>query len=612
MHGLGLGLRPTSCVLFGGASWPTITLDAAIIAEDANVGDLVGNLAVADGSGSYAFSITADPDGKFQLDAGDDSQLEVGGAPDYETATSHLVTIEADNGVDAPITRQFTISVTNVVETAPSQFGAGDWSVADLGTNGDIEITIAALPDPGDGPITDLEYQVDGGSWVSLGDVVSGAYPLSGFTDGTEVNLAVRAVNAAGAGTASATKAVTPTGVPDVFEVGDWSIADAESGGQLDVIISSLPAANGSAITDIEYRVDGGSWVSSGGTSSFSITGLTDDVEVDVELQAVNANGDSGAGDLKSETPTTAGGATISLQSGLGFAGSVYQSTSAGQWTADGSNIAGETGSTYTMEIEHEGKRISQVGAVNGHELWEPSDITGWETSFDAAYMDVRRNLTESGGAVSQWDDVYGNYSFVQGTGSKQPAYSATSFNGGPGLTFDGSDDQLVDANFTGIPTALSWVGLVHLVSGGGQVVLCGVNNGSGHFRWRFRNSGTLLEVMAKATALCSETSGDYDNDSLVGISWAEGGAYDIRELGVSLGTGSSGSGIAGADNGMAIGGDDGWLDGELASHVFVASALSTADIEKLEGLISHANGHAALLDAGHTYKSTPPTVEAL
>lgn len=89
--------------------------------------------------------------------------------------------------------------------------------------------------------------------------------------------------------------------LPDAFEVGDW---DADAGDeQIDITINSLPADNGAAITDIEYRIDGGSWVSSGGTTSFTISGLTNGVEYDVELRARNADGVSDASDLKSVTP---------------------------------------------------------------------------------------------------------------------------------------------------------------------------------------------------------------------------------------------------------------------------------------------------------------------
>lgn len=94
-----------------------ITLDSLSIAEDQTQGTLVGNLAVVNGSGSYTFTLTDTSSNAFQLDGVDSSLLEVGSAGlDYETATSHTITVEADNGVDDPISRNFTINVIDVDE----------------------------------------------------------------------------------------------------------------------------------------------------------------------------------------------------------------------------------------------------------------------------------------------------------------------------------------------------------------------------------------------------------------------------------------------------------------------------------------------------------------
>lgn len=108
---LGLGVVTSG----GGAA--AIQLSGSTVAEDASVGDLVGTLSVSNGSGSYTFTLTDDAGGLFAID-GDD--LEVADALDYETATSHSVTVEADNGVDPPISRQFTINVTDVEEDGPT------------------------------------------------------------------------------------------------------------------------------------------------------------------------------------------------------------------------------------------------------------------------------------------------------------------------------------------------------------------------------------------------------------------------------------------------------------------------------------------------------------
>jgi hypothetical protein len=90
-----------------------ITLDDTTIPEDADVGDLVGTLAVVNGSGSYTFTLTDDAGGVFDVDG---DALEVAAALDYETTPTYSITVEADNGVDDPVERTFTIFVTDVEE----------------------------------------------------------------------------------------------------------------------------------------------------------------------------------------------------------------------------------------------------------------------------------------------------------------------------------------------------------------------------------------------------------------------------------------------------------------------------------------------------------------
>ncbi len=97
----------------GGAS---IQIDDSSIPEDAAIGVLVGILSVVGGSGTYVFTLTVSAGGLFALDLVDNTRLEVAGALDFETASSHLITVEANNGVDPIITRNITITVTDVAE----------------------------------------------------------------------------------------------------------------------------------------------------------------------------------------------------------------------------------------------------------------------------------------------------------------------------------------------------------------------------------------------------------------------------------------------------------------------------------------------------------------
>jgi hypothetical protein len=88
-----------------------IELSNNSVSEDAAVNTVIGGLLVRNGSGTYTFTETSDPDSKFNISG---SSLRVDSGLDYETATQHSITVQADNSVDTPITRGFTIYVTDV------------------------------------------------------------------------------------------------------------------------------------------------------------------------------------------------------------------------------------------------------------------------------------------------------------------------------------------------------------------------------------------------------------------------------------------------------------------------------------------------------------------
>ena len=95
---------------------------------------------------------------------------------------------------------------------------------------------------------------------------------------------------------------------PAAFTSGQWTATAGVE--QIVLNILALPNNGGSAITALQYRLDGGSWtaLSGVGTGSRTITGLTASVEYDVEIRAVNAIGNGPASDTKSRTPTASGG----------------------------------------------------------------------------------------------------------------------------------------------------------------------------------------------------------------------------------------------------------------------------------------------------------------
>jgi len=88
---------------------PEIRISGNTVYDADGSGKVVGTLSVFGGSGVYTFSEVSDPDTKFQV-VGDELQLSA--TVDYTVATSHQVTVQADNGVDPVITKLITVYVT--------------------------------------------------------------------------------------------------------------------------------------------------------------------------------------------------------------------------------------------------------------------------------------------------------------------------------------------------------------------------------------------------------------------------------------------------------------------------------------------------------------------
>jgi hypothetical protein len=101
----------------GGQAGPHIVLSAITVAENASVGDLVGTLSVALGSGSYTF--TMDVNAEFELDAVDTSRVEVKGVL---TPGTYNVTVQAVGG-DPELEQTFQVTVTEVSGTAGEPIG---------------------------------------------------------------------------------------------------------------------------------------------------------------------------------------------------------------------------------------------------------------------------------------------------------------------------------------------------------------------------------------------------------------------------------------------------------------------------------------------------------
>lgn len=138
--GLGLGLQARA---ISNRPPGDIELSNLSVDEDETVGTVIGELSAVDPDGGpITFSLTDDAGGLFDVDGTD---LVLVGGLDYETATSHSITVRATDNAGLSATQQFTITVNNVAED-PGGIGEDDGDVVvDDEDNFDIQPTVVDI-----------------------------------------------------------------------------------------------------------------------------------------------------------------------------------------------------------------------------------------------------------------------------------------------------------------------------------------------------------------------------------------------------------------------------------------------------------------------------------
>ncbi|MBM3431927.1 MAG: fibronectin type III domain-containing protein [Bacteroidetes bacterium] len=171
-------------------------------------------------------------------------------------------------------------------------------------TPGDAQLSVAfTAGSDGGSAITNYQYSTDGGtSWRNRASGTT-ASPLvistlstdgtTALTNGVSYNIQIRAVNAVGGGTATASTAATPRTTPSAPTITGITPGNQ----QLSVAFTAPSSDGGAAITDYKYSTDGGgSFTSASSTTSpIVITGLTNGTSYNVQIRAVNAAGDGTA-----------------------------------------------------------------------------------------------------------------------------------------------------------------------------------------------------------------------------------------------------------------------------------------------------------------------------
>jgi Ca2+-binding RTX toxin-like protein len=174
-------------------------------AEGAATGAPVGITAIAGDAngGTVTFSLEDDAGGRFAIDA-DTGVVSVadGGLLDYETATSHGITVKAADSSGDFVTAAFTIDVTNVAPAAPVDGDPADDRVVE-GAPAGTRVGITALAaDPSGGPVAYSLSDDAGGHFAidpETGVVTVAAVSLLDYETATSHAIIVQATDPSGA-----------------------------------------------------------------------------------------------------------------------------------------------------------------------------------------------------------------------------------------------------------------------------------------------------------------------------------------------------------------------------------------------------------------------------
>ncbi|MEY4009838.1 MAG: hypothetical protein RLZZ93_530, partial [Actinomycetota bacterium] len=265
---------------------------------------------------------------------------------------------------------------------------------------GQLTVAFSAPASNGGSTITNYEYSANGGTTWTVRSPASTVSPIvvTGLVDGTVYPVKVRAANAQGAGTASATVEGTPVNVPAAP-----TINSVNSGsGFLRVDFSAAPA-RGATVTNYEYSTDGGStWTTlnpAAVTSPLTINNLTNGTTYQVAMRGINARGTGVASTATDGTPSAppsaptitgvavgsvSGSLSVTFTSGNNGGSAItateYSVDGGTSWTTASAAtspvlVTGLTnGSTYSVKLRHYNVRGAGTAstAVSGTPIWTP------------------------------------------------------------------------------------------------------------------------------------------------------------------------------------------------------------------------------------------------
>lgn len=223
--------------------------------------------------------------------------------------------------------------------------------------------------------------------------------------------------------------------------------------------------------------------------------------------------------------------------------------------------------------------------------VWNPSMISTalWLDAADSS------TITQSSNLVSQWNDKSGNGRNATASSTARPTYSATAFNSKPGLTFDGSSD---DMSFSRVSNFRTYIGLASWTNKTGDNRPILGDSATNDFHGALESTNELFNLNTSA----SVRNGDKWIDGTIQSAGSLLTRYTTPTLHVIQTT----AGVQANQFQDRV--FSRFFYGTYAELILVSDVLSTLNRQKIEGYLAHKWGLTANLPSDHPYKTVGPT----
>lgn len=226
--------------------------------------------------------------------------------------------------------------------------------------------------------------------------------------------------------------------------------------------------------------------------------------------------------------------------------------------------------------------------------------------------LDAQKRVTVVSGAVSQWDDSEGLWSFTQSNSGIRPVYQATGWNNTPAIGFTAAAQRLVgSASFSPLSTVAAFTAFTVInQTATGWFWEHGPLSPSARTGLVIIGADLLAVINAGTTGTTLATSTKYI------ISWRfDGGASTKSILRVNGALAASGGITATATTStgalfVGFGADPNTFKGNMRDLIILPYAATDRQIELMEGYLFWKNGRLVEIPlASHPFRNRPPLI---